>query len=260
MEKKLIFGILAIFAVVLLSGCIEEKPLANNTITDNTVTGNENVSMDFSSEPCSEDVDAYDPSIPKVIEKNWEDNSTLKVRAYVRTNCAEDVLNGDFKIEENKITLVYEASDCMETEMGCAECDCVHEINYTFSNIAKKEYEFEIEKSYEPANENVRMDFYAEPCDQDINPYDESIPRVLETNWANNSTLEVMVRVAINCAESILSGDFEIEGNKIILSYESTYCGDNEEGCTLCNCAHDLIYTFTNIAKKEYEFEISEIS
>jgi hypothetical protein len=82
-------------------------------------------------------------------------------------------------------------------------------------------------------------------------PYE---PFVKESTWLDDTTLEVMVNVSRNCAESILEKAYEIQGSKIILKYWRTqYCI-----CTTCMCPDELAYTFKSLERTEYEFELDE--
>lgn len=99
-----------------------------------------------------------------------------------------------------------------------------------------------------------RLEFSAGPCDESIDPYNTDFG-VKETTWIDETTLVVTVLVGINCAEEIEGGDYQLYGNKIVLQYISPQC----ETCTFCICAHELTYKFTNLEKKEYQFELERI-
>ncbi|KYK29210.1 MAG: hypothetical protein HXS48_01805 [Theionarchaea archaeon] len=98
------------------------------------------------------------------------------------------------------------------------------------------------------------LEFSAGPCDESIDAYTEDLG-VKEVTWIDDTTLVVTVLVGINCAEEIEGGDFRIVGNTIILQFTSPQC----ETCTFCVCAHELTYKFTNLEKKEYQFELERI-
>jgi hypothetical protein len=103
--------------------------------------------------------------------------------------------------------------------------------------------------------QSPNLEFSAGPCDTSINPLETDMG-VQEVVWSDDTTLVVTVLVGLNCAEEIEGGDFEILGNRIILVYTSPKC----ETCATCMCAHELTYTFTNLEKKEYQFELKRIS
>lgn len=100
------------------------------------------------------------------------------------------------------------------------------------------------------------LKFSAAPCDEKIDPYDPSNLGVKEVSWVDEATLVVTVYVSVNCAEKIESGDYEIVNGKIILKYTAPRC----EVCTTCNCARVLTYEFSNLPRKEYQFEVRRIS
>jgi hypothetical protein len=75
---------------------------------------------------------------------------------------------------------------------------------------------------------------------------------VQDITWIDNNTLEVTVVVAINCAEKIRGGTYDIRDNTITLKYDAPEC----EECVFCLCAHELIYRFGGIEKKDYTFTV----
>jgi hypothetical protein len=103
--------------------------------------------------------------------------------------------------------------------------------------------------------QSPHLEFSAGPCDTSIDPLETDMG-VQGIVWSDDTTLVVTVYVGLNCAEEIEGGDFEIFDNRIILVYTSPKC----ETCATCMCAQELIYTFTNLVKKEYQFELKRIS
>ena len=97
--------------------------------------------------------------------------------------------------------------------------------------------------------EDIRLEFVSSECQG--SPIDGNEEGVKEVKWINDNTLEVTAYVIINCCNEIKNGDYEISDNKIVLKYENV--GEN-----LCNCicGRNLTYTFYNINKKDYQFEI----
>ncbi len=85
-------------------------------------------------------IDPYDPESLGVKEANWLDDTTLDIKAYVSVNCAETVKKGSYKIEDDKLVLEYIPSGCDP----CALCMCVSELNYRFTNLEKRPYQFEL--------------------------------------------------------------------------------------------------------------------
>ena len=99
------------------------------------------------------------------------------------------------------------------------------------------------------------LEFSSTPCDQEVNPYEQSGLGVRKLEWLDETTLQVQVYVSVNCAEEIEKGDYEIANNKIILKYISPKC----TLCVKCMCARRLIYKFTGIEKKDYQFEVERV-
>lgn len=100
-----------------------------------------------------------------------------------------------------------------------------------------------------------KLEFTAGPCDETIDPLTTNMG-VTETTWLDEETLVVTVYVGINCAEEIEGGDFQIYDNRIILKYTSPQC----ETCTFCLCAQKMTYKFTNLERKDYQFELERIT
>lgn len=104
-------------------------------------------------------------------------------------------------------------------------------------------------------SQSPHLDFSAGPCDNSIDPYTADLG-VKDIRWVNDETLVVTVYVNINCAEEITKGSYQILGNKIMLEYTAPEC----QTCTFCLCAHKLVYTFKNIKKADYEFDLERIT
>lgn len=100
-----------------------------------------------------------------------------------------------------------------------------------------------------------KLEFTVGLCDESISPLETNMG-VQDVTWVDETTLIVTVYVGINCAEEVEGGDFEIYDSRIILIYESPQC----ETCTFCLCAQKMTYKFTNLEKKDYQFEIKRIT
>lgn len=104
-------------------------------------------------------------------------------------------------------------------------------------------------------SQSPHLDFSSGPCDDSIDPYNADLG-VKDIQWVDEETLVVTAYVNINCAEEITDGGYQILGNKIILEYTAPEC----QTCTFCLCAHKLVYTFKNLKKAEYEFDLERIT
>lgn len=98
------------------------------------------------------------------------------------------------------------------------------------------------------------LDFSTSGCDESIDTRGDM--GVKKVDWIDDTTVVVTVRVNINCAEEIEGGDFYILGNTITLKYISPEC----KTCAFCLCAHEMTYKFTNLEKKDYQFELERIT
>jgi len=130
--KKPLFVIIPILLLVFASGCVEE-------IEDYDTS---DVTMEFSSGTCDESVSPYDNSQLGIRETNWIGQNTLEIRAYVSINCAVKIEGSDFAIERDKITLEYLVGTCNP----CTLCNCAHEVKYTFQNIPRRHYTYELKR------------------------------------------------------------------------------------------------------------------
>ena len=66
--------------------------------------------------------------------------------------------------------------------------------------------------------------------------------------------MSVETYVKYPCGGASFSGEFAIEGNKLILKYDTIV--PPGEPVTTCNCAHKIVYTISNLKKKDYEVSI----
>jgi|GEM_PF-1441708 len=99
----------------------------------------------FEAGPCNDSISPYNQSELGIKETNWLDNETLQIKAYVSINCAEEIVGGDFEINDDKIILMYASPRCGD-DFACARCMCAHELVYRLSDLEKKEYSFELKR------------------------------------------------------------------------------------------------------------------
>ena len=81
---------------------------------------------------------------------------------------------------------------------------------------------------------------------------------IKEINWLDNATLQINTYLIINCAEKIEYGDYKRINDTVILKYNSPAC-NGKNPCMDCICAHELLYKFTNLEKRDYQFELERI-
>ncbi len=111
-------------------------------------------------------------------------------------------------------------------------------------------------KQTQQKSQEIVMEFASGPCDPKISPYDSSNLGIKEITWIDNTTLQVKAYVSINCVEEIKNGDYDITDDRIILIYKSPRCKDI---CAKCLCAHELVYNFINLERKDYQFELKRV-
>ena len=131
-QNYILIGIFAILFVILVSGCIKQMQQK----TQETV-------MEFSSGPCDPDISPCDSSELGIKQITWINETTLKVKAYVSINCAEEIKSGNYEITNDKIILICKSPRCKD---ACANCLCAHELVYNFTNLKRKNYQFELKR------------------------------------------------------------------------------------------------------------------
>lgn len=130
-----ILAILLVIGLAFMIGCVGEEP-----------------TLEFLAGECDTSVDAYNKSELGIQETTWLDDNTLFVRTYVSINCAEEIKNiSDFEIKGDNLILEYTVirQKFEEGSYLVADCICAHELNFTIKNIEKKEYNIELNYSFE---------------------------------------------------------------------------------------------------------------
>ncbi len=117
--------------VVLAAGCVSHSAQPEGPPV-----------LEFSSGPCDQSVDPYDSSAFGIKETKWTGPNELEIKAYVSINCAEDIAEGNFIIQDRAITLTYHAPRCTV----CTLCNCAHLLTYRINNLTRTSYEFSLER------------------------------------------------------------------------------------------------------------------
>jgi len=96
----------------------------------------------FNSGPCDDFGDTHDQSKLGIKEAIWKDNHTLNIKAYVSVNCILEIIGGDYEIIDDNLVLKYKTYN---PDQGMiAFCNCVHQLNYNFTNLRMEDYQFAI--------------------------------------------------------------------------------------------------------------------
>lgn len=111
-----------------------------------------------------------------------------------------------------------------------------------------------VKSSFLFGEDEIDLQFSAGLCELGRD-FDDSMLGIKESSWLKDGSLQVKVYVLLNCAEQVLSGNFSIEDDKIILKYSQSNC----ELCTLCTCPHELVYRFSGLRKNDYKYEVQKI-
>jgi hypothetical protein len=98
---------------------------------------------------------------------------------------------------------------------------------------------------------NLRFSASVDPCQGIIRHFKDSIE---EIRWLDDTTLVVKVYVIITCQNKIENIDYEFINDRIILKFQEV--GNSMANCV---CAHNVIYNFTNLRKREYKLELIKI-
>jgi hypothetical protein len=125
MKKVIVLLGLIIVLLFLVNGCQEKK-----------------IEFKFNSSVCGANIGEQNQSQFGKENVEWFSDTLLKVSFLVQTNCADTIKNGDYSISEDKIALYYGIERCTT----CTTCLCPRELTYTFYNIPKKDYQFEIKE------------------------------------------------------------------------------------------------------------------
>jgi hypothetical protein len=119
------------------AGCSKKNPLS--PIQENDTKNSNSKPFEFSVSESK--ISPYEESNLGIKKVEWE-NNTLNVKAYVAINCAEEITRGNYKLSKDNITLTYTCPKCVI----CTTCMETNELNYKFTNLEKKDYEFELKR------------------------------------------------------------------------------------------------------------------
>lgn len=137
MNKQIIaIGIIGILIAISISGCLENNKEGNGI--------NSAVTMDFHHSECG--VFTFNTSEIGINETLWLNSNSFFVKAYILINCGEIIENGSFQIVNNTISLYYISPECVEE---CMDCMCGVILFYNFTNLEKKDYNFELIRLYQ---------------------------------------------------------------------------------------------------------------
>jgi len=134
------------------------------------------------------------------------------------------------------------------------KCDFFFRVKTTLFKSSEMETElsFYSKSCADLGAESLTKTYEESQLDLEQDPYDEKTLGVKEIKWSDKTTLEIKALVSVNCAENVTGGDYEIQGNKIILKYIPSGC----DPCALCKCVNELNYKIKGLTQKEYEFEL----
>jgi len=175
-RKYLILGIIFIIIILAIGGLVYYLDKLS-----------ENQNLEFSIGECSAGVNPFNSSQMGVQSYGWIDDE-LVVRVYVSMNCGDEITQGNYNVNENKITLIYKKISCQDID-SCLKCMCAKELTYKIKNLEKKEYEIKLLEDEKMIGgcAGVSLDNVQECCN----------------NWADENSI-----VRIQCV-----GEWEIKDN-----------------------------------------------
>jgi len=237
MKKQLTaIGTIGILIAISISGCLEDNKKVNGI--------NLGVTLDFQHSECG--IFAFNKSEMGINETLWLNNNSLCVKAYILINCGEIIENGSFQIVNNTISLYYISPECVEE---CMDCMCGVVLFYNFTNLEKKDYNFELIRLYQSLNNETTQDFTSQRNDSAVN--NNCI--ILEQNVARNGEViagnwtEVYEELVLDC-------DYKINDSlKIIYIYTLSDGGAAGHGY------FKKCYGVYNIPYNNFGFEIIDI-
>ena len=105
-------------------------------------------------------------------------------------------------------------------------------------------------------NDGITLEFSIDCCgDSDVDAYNRSQHGIQEVIWIDETTVQIIAGVSINCAAWIEGAGYRIHNNTIVLMY---YVGKGP--ClTYCSCGHSLRFTLSNLEPGDYEFELESV-
>ena len=110
------------------------------------------------------------------------------------------------------------------------------------------------ESNSEP--QGIQLEFSAGGCGDDFVPSAGWKPEegVKDVVWLDNTTLQVRGSVVLNCVfkSKDIASDYETSVDTITLIYITPIFSESVS----CVCPHELIYTFYNLPKKDYFFDL----
>jgi len=129
MEKKVLINLLLVGGIIL-SGCISLTP----------------TNVNFSTKGLGSELEYTYLIEPGIKEVTWLSKNVLQVKGVADMDCWYVPISGNYKINENKLTLQYDLIEVFWKDIGPGN-SCPQELTYKISGIEKKDYEINIKKS-----------------------------------------------------------------------------------------------------------------
>ncbi len=98
------------------------------------------------------------------------------------------------------------------------------------------------------------LDFTAAPCIPSMDPYTGPKAGILNHSWTDHRMLSVEAYLKTYCGGAVISGDYSVQGDQLVLLYNVTADGP----VTSCLCTHRLVYAISNIERRDFQVVIQE--
>jgi hypothetical protein len=96
------------------------------------------------------------------------------------------------------------------------------------------------------------LKFFTESCALDLDPYRPPREGILSSKWTSQNTLYIEGYVKEARDGVTLTGDYQIRGDKLILTYK-VHIGTV---VTPCLCTHKIVYEISGLEHKDYSISI----
>lgn len=107
---------------------------------------------------------------------------------------------------------------------------------------------FVVRLKYQTIESNPNVSFIESDCDKNVDPYAENFKNLITSKWEDDKFVVGGI-VSTNCASSVKSVDYKLEGNNIIVKHEVSECNP----CASCMCAKNLEVKISGLEKKDYK-------
>jgi hypothetical protein len=98
--------------------------------------------LNFFTEPCTLDLDPYQPPREGILSSTWMSENTLVIEGYVKEACDGATFTGEYSVTEDRLILTYKVN------IGevVTPCLCTHKIIYKISGLERQNYSISLRR------------------------------------------------------------------------------------------------------------------